>query len=121
VEVVRYAAGELADRFQPLGLRELFAHLLECALRLAPLGGVAGDLGEADQPAALVADRLDDRARPEPAAVLAHPPALGLVAALGGGEDEPAPRQPRRAVLIGVEAGEVLAEDLVRRVALDSP
>ena len=51
-------------------------------LRLAPLGDVAGDLGEADQLAVLVADRVDDDVGPEAAAVLAHAPALRLEAAL---------------------------------------
>ena len=82
VEVVRDAAGQLADRLHLLRLRKLLLRALQRLLRLAPLGDVARDLGEADQLAGRIADRVDDDARPEGRAVLAHPPALGLELAL---------------------------------------
>ena len=72
VEVVRDAAGQLAERLHLLRLRQLFARARRARLRLAPLGDVAGDLGKADQRAFLVMDRVDDDTRPEAAAVLAH-------------------------------------------------
>ena len=48
VEVVRHAAGELADRVHLLRLIELLARRLQALLGFAPLGDVAGDLGQAD-------------------------------------------------------------------------
>ena len=71
VEVVRDAAGELADALHLLGLPQLL-------LGGPPLGQVARDLGKADQLALAVVNRIDHHARPEPAAVLADPPTLGL-------------------------------------------
>ena len=56
VEVVRDAAGQLADRLHLLRLKQRFPGLFEGQLRLPPLGDVAGDLGEADELADLVAD-----------------------------------------------------------------
>ena len=74
VEVVRDAAGELADAFHLLRLPQpLFGG--------APFGQIARDLGEADQLSIRVLNRIDDDARPEPAAVLADAPAFGLVLA----------------------------------------
>ncbi len=57
----------------------VLALLLE---QLHPLGVVAGDLREADVLTVLVEDRRDRDVRPEPAAVLADPPALLLVDAI---------------------------------------
>src|SRR5690606_6469223 len=88
-------------------------------LGAAPLADVAGDLGEADEPAALP-DRVDDDAGPEAAAVLAHAPAFALVAAVLARLLQRARRDPRRAVLGRVEAREVEADDLLGGVALDA-
>ena len=65
VEIMRDAAGELADRLHLLRL----AHPL---LAGPALGQVAGDLGEADEAAAVVADGGDDDVGPEARAVLAQ-------------------------------------------------
>ena len=113
VEVVREAAGQLADGFHLLRLAKL---LLDRAL----LGQVARDLGEADQLARVVADRIDDHASPEPRAVLAHPPAFGFEAALARGGLQRDARDPRRAILVGVEPRKVLAHDLVGGIALEA-
>ena len=59
--------------------------LLERLLRFLALGDIARDLGEADEVAVLVADRIDDHIGPEAGAVLADAPALLLEAALAGG------------------------------------
>src|SRR6185503_282487 len=99
-----------------LGLR-----LLQRGLGVALLGDVAGDLGEADQLAGVVEDAVDHDVGPEQAAVLAHPPALGLVAADLRGGVERARRQPGGAVALGIEAREVLADDLLAGIALDAP
>ena len=127
-EVVGDAARELAQRLQLLRLGHLLAQRVHGPLRLAPLGDVARHLGEADQGAAaaaiaplVVADGVDHHAGPEAGAVLAHAPALGLEPPGPLGLLQRPPRHPGGAVLLGVEAGEVLADDLLRRPALDPP
>src|SRR5262245_2578074 len=79
------------------------------------------DLGEADELAALVADRVDDDERPEAAAVLAHTPAFGFGPTIARRGLQRRGRHPGRAVLVAVEHAEMLPEDLVRRIALDAP
>ena len=96
VEVVRDAAGELAERLHLLRLGELLLHPLERDLRVAPLGDVAGDLGEADQLAVVVADRIDDDAGPEERAVLADAPAFLLEAPVSRGDLQAPARACRR-------------------------
>ena len=116
---MRHPAGELAERVELLRLGQVLLHLLELELGLAPLGRVAGDLGKTDQFAALV-DRIDHDAGPEEGAVLAHPPAVVLVApGLPGGRQRTC-WLAVGAIGLGVEAGEMLAEDFLRRVALDA-
>ena len=77
-----------------------------------PLGEVARDLGEADELARGIADRIDDDVRPEAGAVLADAPALLLEASLAGRGLQGPRGQPALPILVGVEAGEVLADDL---------
>ena len=120
VEVVRDAAGELAERLHLLRLGELLLRPLERGLRLPPLGDVAGDVHEADQRADLVADRLDHGARPEHALVAPHAPALDDIFALVGGDLERARRLAALLLLLGIEAAEVLADDFRRRVLVDA-
>ena len=110
---MREAAGELADRLHLLRL----AHPL---LAGPALGQVAGDLGEADEAAAVVADGGDDDVGPEARAVLAQPPALQLVFADIGGLGEGACRNAGGAVGLGIEAREMLADDLLALIALDA-
>ncbi len=121
VEIMGDAAGQLPDRLQLLRLEQGLAGLLQLLLRLQALGDVAGHLGEAGQGSGIVADRVDDHMRPEPRPVLADPPSFLLES------PDPRRRSPRltagsagRPVLIRVEAGEMLADDLRRRVALDA-
>ncbi len=72
VEVMSDAAGKLADGFHFLCLpRPLVGSTAFCE--------VARNLGEADVPPVRTVDRIDDHARPEPAAILAQPPAFGLI------------------------------------------
>ena len=118
VEIMRDAAGQLAERVHLLRLEERRLRLLERLLRLPPLGEVACDLGEADQPPGPVTHRVDHHVGPEPAAVLADPPAFRLETALRlGGAQRPL-RQAGLPVLVGVETREMLAEDLAGDVAL---
>ena len=89
-------------------------------LHLHAAGDVARDLGEADEPVGVVADCVDHHAREEARAVLAHAPAIGFVAALRRGLAQRALRHTGLAVGVGVEAREMLADDLVRGIALDA-
>ena len=84
------------------------------------VGDVAGDLGVADDLAALADHRIDDHMGPEAGAILAQPPAFGLKPALGRGRVQGSGGQADGAVFFGVEDREVLADDLVGRVALEA-
>lgn len=119
VEVVGNPAGELSERIEFLRLGELLLHCLELELGVAALGDVARDLGEADQRAALV-DRVDHHAGPEERAVLSDAPAFLLISALFPGNTERPRRLAIGAVGLGVEAGKMLAEDFLGRIALDA-
>ena len=113
VEVVRDPAGELADRLHLLDLAELF-------LRFPPLREIARYLGKADQLSVRIADRVDDHARPEPAAVLSDTPALAFVFPGRDGLADELTGESVPPVLLGVEAGEVLAEDFRAGIALEA-
>src|SRR5690606_19083971 len=98
----------------------LFA-LAELILMLPPLGEVARDLREADQPAVVAPERRDDDVGPEPAPVFAQAPPFVLDApfrpddlklALGPAAGEGFGR---------VKDGKVLADDLFGRIAFDAP
>src|SRR5205085_11766645 len=117
VEVVRHAPGELAERIELLRFRKVLLHLLELELSFAALGDVAGDLGKAYQ-FAVFTDRIDDHAGPEEGAVLADAPAFLFVAALPLSNFEHAGGLAVGAVRLGVEAGEMLPDDFLRRITL---
>src|SRR4029079_9928874 len=87
-----------------------------------PLTDVAGDLGKAEEFAALVANRVDDHARPKMRSVLAHAHAhaLGFDAPSARGSFEDGRGQTGLAVVTGEELAEMLAADLVRGVALEA-
>ena len=118
VEVVRQAEAELAQRVDPLHLRQRLLRRPQLLLGGVALGDVAGDLGEAHVPA-LVPDRVDHDVGAEARAVLAHAPAFGLVAALARGGGQGPVRLAGGAVLGGVELREVLPEHLGVGIALD--
>jgi hypothetical protein len=120
VEVVRDAAGQLADRFHFLRLEQRRIRLGQRGVGLLLLGQVARDLGKADQLAHVVVDGVDDDVGPEAGAVLAHAPALGFVAAFARGGAERACRPALDPVFLGIEARKMLAHDLVGLVALDA-
>src|SRR5262249_61363071 len=71
-----------------------------------PLGDVASDFGKADQFIVLIADRIDLHRRPEPAAVLAHAPALLLVMAVARRGFKNARRQAGHATAPAIKFGE---------------
>src|SRR4029077_9059666 len=68
----------------------------------------------------VVADRRDRDAGPERRAVLAHAPALLLVAAVGDGQLEYLGKMVAGAIIIGVEHPKVAADRLVGRIALEA-
>src|SRR4029450_9952915 len=119
VEIVRDAAGQLSERVELLRFRKLLLHLFKLELGLAPLGDVAGNLGEADQLAVLI-DGINDDTGPEEGAVLAYPPAFLLVAALVARNLQRTLWLAVGTVALGVEAGEMLAEDFLGAGALDA-
>ena len=88
-----------------------------CASRRSVMSRVI--LAIADQATHLVADRLDDEAGPERGLVAPHLPAFGSVLALIGGDMQRARRLAALPLLLGVEAAEMLADDLVRRILVD--
>jgi hypothetical protein len=85
-----------------------------------PLRDVAGDLGKLEELARIVAQRIDDHARPELAAALAHPPALVLEFAFFEGGSQRKRRPTGNAVMFCVKHGKVLAEDFAGRIALEA-
>ena len=122
VEIVRHAAGQLADRLELLRLEELLARVAR-ALPAASLRSVRSRviLAKPTVSPVVVADRVDHDVGPEPAAVLAHAPALGLEAALPSSATASARAgMPGRAILVGVEAREMLADDLLGAIALEA-
>src|SRR5438105_2469066 len=68
-----------------------------------------------------VAHDVDADARPDAAAVLAHAPGLLFVRSFPRGDFERLLRQTLLALFLGVEDGEMLADDLVGLVAFDAP
>src|SRR5262249_4409144 len=79
VEVVRYAAGQLAQGLHLLRLRKLLLGAPQSRLRLTALGDVAGDFCKPDELAMLVTDGVDYDAREIERAVLTDTPAVGGV------------------------------------------
>ena len=120
VEIMRDAAGELADRIHLLRLEQRLAGALQRLLGVFAFGDVAGDLGEAEEPAILAADGIDHHMRPEAGAVLAHPPAFAFEPPLSHrGFQRPLRHRPWP-ILLGIESREMLADDFIRGIALDA-
>ena len=119
VEVVRDAAGQFADRLHFLRHRELFARLDQLLLGVAPLGGVADDIGKTDQIAVVVADRGERAGHEKRRAVLPDAPSLDFVLAVPDGQFERAVRLAGAALVGPVQYAEMLADDFVGLVADD--
>ena len=114
-----HAAGELAQGFELLRLEQLGAQFLQLQFGVVALGHVAGDLGQADDPALFVVHHVHHRQGPEACAVATHPPALVLGAAGGQRSGQKVRRTAGGAVLVGEEHRQVLADGLFGAVALD--
>src|SRR5204863_991283 len=81
---------------------------------------VPGDLGEAPKVAGRVVQGRDEDVGPEERPVLAYSPPLGLELPLRGGGLQPPRGLTAANVLRGVEAREMLADDLLRPVPFDA-
>src|SRR5205814_8805554 len=88
-------------------------------LGLMPLREVSRDLAESAQATRFVSECGDHHACPKPRAILAHAPALLLVATLALGDLELPLRLAVSDLFFRVEDREVPADDLVGGVALD--
>ncbi|MBV8612562.1 MAG: hypothetical protein JOY66_02155 [Acetobacteraceae bacterium] len=113
---------ELEDRIVDHRVDEMAEPALafqEPGLLLPPFSDVAGNLREADELAVAIAHRVDDRQRPEAAAVGADPPSFGLEPSDPRRGGERVLRKLRRLVLGGEEFGERLPDDLLGAVALE--
>jgi hypothetical protein len=115
---VEHEDGVVGDRVDQMMKALLGAPQL--LLRLPPLREIPRDLAEAAQLTLLVPQSGDHHVRPEQRAVLAHPPTLVLDATHLAGDRELLLRLSGCHGLGQVELGEVLADDLVRLVALDA-
>ena len=83
------------------------------------LGHVAGDFGEADE-VAVAEDGIDDDSGPKTAPVFANAPGFRHEATGFGGDLQCLLRNSLGAVLLGVEAREVLADDFAFAITLDA-
>ncbi len=87
---------------------------------LFPVGKVTGNFGETEQLTICSAQRGDDHIGPEPGAVLAYPPTFVFESSLRGGYFKFVFRFSVFNHLLGIELGEVLADDLFRAISLNA-
>ena len=100
--------------------RTVFDRFRYFSIRRLPSGAGAGDLGKANDPAVIVEVLVDIDVRPEVRTVLADAPAILFELSGLGGHDEGVLRATGGAVVIGIKAREVLADDLRSIVALET-
>ena len=93
-------------------------HAAQSVLVALAVREILGHLGEPAMGTIPGAQRRDDHARPEPGAVLAHPPALVLDPADVQSAREQPIRQARARVLLGIEDREVQTDGFVNAVSL---
>ncbi|MNL29660.1 hypothetical protein D3C87_1513500 [compost metagenome] len=99
---------------------EFFLAEPQLRFRFLSLRQVTRHLGETQKVAITVPDRIDDGMSPETGAVLADAPAFAFVMTVGYRGFDGLLRQTVEAVLIGVEAGEMVAEDFGRLITLET-
>ena len=109
-----------------LPIASIFCAIASCSracdqflLRVAPLGRVADDVGEADQVAVVVADHRDRAGDEDQRAVLADAPAFDFMLVFLHGQFQRAVRLAGAALVRPVEYAEMLADDFFRGVADD--
>ena len=114
VEIMRDAAGELADHLLLLGL----VTILPQRFKLALLRDVPDDFHESGGGTVSVMHRLDRGVGPEPLTGFANPPALLFIFSGMAGPGQAALRQQGGDIFRRIEAGEMLADDLSPGIAL---
>lgn len=88
-------------------------------LRQIAVGEIAGDFGETNQPALVIAHRVDDDMGPEAFAIFAQTPVFAFKTAFFSGDGEIAFRDAVLAVLLAVENREMLADNFGFAIALE--
>ena len=101
-------------------MSELLLASPECVGGIFALGQVAGDFRKAHQLARLGADRVNDYVCPEARATFPNSPTFDLESAFALRCFQRALRQSRFLVLFGIEDGEVLSDDFMGLIALES-
>ena len=91
---------------------------MRCGLH--PFRYVARDLGKPYELAGITADRIDDDRAPEARPVLAHAPSLSLEPSFFVRGRERPGRNSRGPIFLHVEAAEVMTDDLIGHVALNT-
>ena len=86
VYLVNDIADRETDRLHPLRLRNRGTLVLQLSLGMHALGDITHDVGKADEPAVLAADRIEHDAGAETTAVLAQMPAFLFIPAKVCGE-----------------------------------
>jgi hypothetical protein len=99
---------------------KIASRALQRLLRPFRFRHVTGDLGESDDPAVLIADRLDPHMCPEAGAVLAHPPCFDLEPPLLHGGFQGPLRLPPLTIFSCIEQGKMPTDDVFGGVARDS-
>ena len=89
-----------------------------CKLGRTLFGHISGDFGETDE-LSIFDNRVDNHHCPKTAAILSDPPGFGGEAAGFGGYPQRLCGDTINALLIGIEAGEMLTDDLFSRVTFD--
>src|ERR1700722_5740961 len=108
--------GEQSQRFFRFLQSQL--RFFQRSLGTHSLTDIAGDLGETDQMARRVSQSGDDDVRPEFGTVLTKAPAFVLRASFSNGSFQHALRLARLDVFLGIEGGEMLADDFKRFITL---
>ncbi len=113
------AAGQVSDGFHFLRLNQRLARFFKLLLGFLSLGDIPRDFRISEQRTVGIADGVDDDVGPESRPVLTDAPAFLFEASLARGRLEGALWLAGFPILVGIEHREMLADGLVREVALD--
>src|SRR6201987_220058 len=86
----------------------------------ATLGDVSCYLGESEQVAGLISDRVNDHGSPEAAAILADTPSLGFVVPRSCSCLQDSSRQTGCSVFLSVKLRKMLPDNLIGRITLQA-
>src|SRR5260370_40167884 len=96
-------ACELAQGIELLRLSQLPLHLFHILLSFAAFGNIPRDLGKAEKFIVIVANGVDDNARPKERAIFADAPTLFFVATILQCESQGPRRSACRLICLGIE------------------